>query len=108
MRISGRQPFTGETRTKVDHGECGHNVTLQVFCDSDDKTDRCCSVAQSKVIFFLFANFVLTNLITKSQLSCIRCPLTRERTQKKKFQSSLLYKCLRPLTRECLLTGMCK
>ena len=34
MRISGRQPFTGETRTKVDHGEGGHNVSLQVFSDS--------------------------------------------------------------------------
>ena len=73
-----------------------------------DKTDPHCSVALSKSnVFLLIYCKLKTNFVAKKQLSCMGCPLTRERKQKKNL-ISIFNKCPRPLTRDCTLTGMCK
>ena len=66
-----------------------------------DKTDLHFSVALSKsnVFLLIYCKFHCQEYMG--------CPLRRERKQKKKSNFHF-QKCPRPLTRECLLTGMCK
>ena len=72
-----------------------------------DKTDPHCSVALSKSnVFLLIYCKLKTNFMATNQLLYMGCPLTRARKQKKNPIS--IFKCPRPLTRECPLTGICK
>ena len=68
-----------------------------------DKTDPHCSVALSKsnVFLLIYCKFNETNLIAKSQLLYMGCPLTSEHKQKKN-PTFYFQKC------PCPLTGMCK
>ena len=70
------------------------------------KTDPYCSVALPKSNAFLLIYCKLkTNFIAKSQLLCMRCPLTKEHEQKK--EPIFIFKSVRVRIRESVCLQKC-